>query len=443
MKGVITRGILFGILILVAFNQPQCYVDATITQQAENGWSNYQAISDINDVSPLPIMLYDNNDMTFILWRSNNVTTAKSTFCYRIIFNNGTLTDTMTIAEFSYDHPYTSMGVNTHVAGIDYLNRINFLFYYKTSSKFIHVRYEDHVWATISEVDIPYNPVCLMNDENNNLRLIYKVMVDDVENLYEKIFDGENWSEEQQITPHQKTADTTVIFTYATDYAAGKEGKIAIVLTYAEFFTNGSYKEEIHCLHRKNSWQLDVIAENGMLPGPTCDIDETGTLHVGYLSDSKAYEMYYLTYNSSWSEAIKLSVTWPLSFGNIDLSVCGSSIFLLNPTDRIIDATLTGETRIYAIEDDTLVELDFVHTSNETCPVEYSTGLAIPNENFYILTNEYDQEDPTNYTLFFGYQTNFFTYQELSIFEINLYFFGAILIVMPILIFYKKRRKSY
>jgi len=33
MKGVITRGILFGILILVVFNQPQCYVDATITQQ--------------------------------------------------------------------------------------------------------------------------------------------------------------------------------------------------------------------------------------------------------------------------------------------------------------------------------------------------------------------------------------------------------------------------
>ncbi|MHA1442358.1 MAG: hypothetical protein ACTSPK_10920, partial [Candidatus Heimdallarchaeota archaeon] len=403
---------------------------------------NYQAISDTNDVSTQPIMLYDNNEMTFVLWRSNNVSTFKSSFYYKIMFNNGTLTDTMTIAEFSYGSPYTMMSSVTHVACIDHLNRLNFLYYNGTTANFNHVRYEDHSWVKISEVDIPYHAVCLMNDEVNKLRLIYKMRVDDVDNLYEKLFNGQTWSEEYQITPHQKSADTTIIFAYATDYAAGKEGEIAIVLTYSEFFTNGSYKEEIHCLHRKNSWQHDIIVENGMLPGPTCEFDEAGTLHVGYLSDSKAYEMYHLTYRSSWSEAKKLSVSWPKKFGNIDLSICGTSIFLLNPSDIYTDDVLTGETSVYSIGNDTIAELDFVYSSTETVPVEDSAVLAIPNGNLYVLTSEFDQEAPSTYTLFFGYKTDFFTYQEPSVFEIHWYFFGAFLIVMPMLIFCKKRRKN-
>lgn len=441
MKGVITRGIFFGILILFVLHNPQGYIDGSITQQTESGWSNYQAISDIEEANPYPIMLYDNNEMTFILWRSSNETTFKSTFNYRIMFNNGTLTDTKIIAEFSYGTPYTYLTVNTHVAAIDHLNRFNFLYYDRTKGDFVHVRYEDHSWVKISEVNIPYYAICLMNDKDNNLRLIYRVRGIDVDNFSERIFNGETWSEPNQITSHEKSVDTRVIIAYATDFASGKEGEIAIVYHYYESYTNDSNRVLYHCLIYKNSWQSEIIAQYGMYTNPTCEFDDTGALHIVYGHESVVYELYYQTYQNSWSETTKLSVTWPLNFGYIDLSICGSSIFLLNAIINPISSAPAGETSIYTIQNNTIEMVDLVYTSDETVPVKGSAGLAMPNGNFYVLTNEYDQEMPRTYTLFFGDKMNLFTFQVTTI-MISWHVFWVGLIILPVLAFSKKRKRS-
>jgi len=444
VKGVITRGILFGILVLIISQNPQCYIDCTLTQESVIGWCNYQAISEVNEVSPQPIMIYDNTDKTFILWQSNDETALKSSFNYRIMFNNGTLTETMIIAEFSYGSPYTIMGIKTHVAAIDHLNRLNFLYFDKTTSKFNHVRYEDHSWVKISDVVVLYPVICLANDKDNNLHLIYRERVDDVDNISERIFNGLTWSESQQITSHQKGADTQVIFTYASDFDAGNDGEIAVVFKYQEFFLNDSNIEFIHCLTYKDSWELEVVAENDTLPGPICEFDDTGTLYVAYLSDSKAYEMYYRTYQNNWSEETKLVVSWPPGFGNIDLSIYGSSIYLLNAVSRMSGEVLSGLTRIYKLENDFLEVVEFVYTSTETEPVEESAVLAIPNGNLYVITNEYDQEWPATYTVFFGFKSNFYTScpeTETSV-RISWHGFWGFFIILPVLIFNKKRKKS-
>lgn len=442
VKGIITRGITFGILILVVLNNPHYYAKGNFTQQSDTGWCNFQAISEVNVASPLPIMIYDNKSMTFIMWRSNNDVTSKSSVNYRIMFNNGTLTDTMTIAEFGYGHPYTYMAVNTHVANIDHLNRLNFLYYDSTIAKFSHVRYEDHTWVKISEVDIPYHAICLGKDADNNLRLIYKVREDNVDNIFERIFNGETWSEPQQITSHQKGTDTQLIHNYASDFATGNDGEIAVVFKYLEFYLNGSYIEFVNCLTYKNSWEIEVLAENYILPGPTCEFDDTGTLYVAYLSDSKASEMYYRTYQNSWSEETKLSISYPPGFDNIDLSICGSSIFLLNAASRLSGDVITGLTRIYTLENDFLEVVEFVYTSSETVPVENSVVLAIPNGNFYVITNEYDQELPTTYTVFFGFKSSFFTScpeTETSI-KLSWQVFWAALVIIPVLVIRKKKK---